>query len=1045
MMKRLFVFSFLSCFILPTLAGSITDRVDTRLGTTTLWTPEDLGFTYLKDRRPWGGETFPGATTPNGMVQLTPVTKYGSGGGYQYEDANIYGFAHTAMGHWNLLNVPMLPVTKAGFYRADSYASHYSHDRETARPGYYQVYLERYRVDAELTVTPRCGYHRYTFRPEDEKLLLIDITRANGRPRRREVTKVGQRAFQGRQDGVYFYAVTNYDIDEVREERGFGDPVSVITFKNSKGNMPLEVKVGLSFTSQENARLNLETELASKSFDQVRSEADSQWETLLGHVRVTGGTEQQQHMLYSTLYRAFLWPSLRSDVNGEYRDERGQTIKDTSFQYYTNPAFWDEARNQLTLLSILHPQVATDVIKSTIERGEKQGGFMPTYFHGDHASTFISGAWLRGLHTFDLQRAYQLMLKNATVPSSARPYLEEYMQQGWIAEKDTFNVPTWNEYKAAVTKTLEYAYDDYAVALVAHELKDKKNERLLMERAKNYRNVYDPSTGFLRGRIADGSFIKDFDPYYPYYAYQYREANAWNSLFYAPHAPEDIVALYPSKQAVEQKLDSLFTEPYRDYEADNFSGFIGNYCQGNQPGHTIPFTYYFVDRQEKSQQVLNKILNEYYGRGPEHLALPGMDDGGEMSAWYVLTALGIYTYSPADPQYIVSVPLFDRVEFDLPHSGTTFTIVRKGQGTKIRRILIGGKPLKGWFVNHSDLAAGKELTIEVESAPEAFSWPSSGGGKLNITTKREVMNQLLDGKTFENYVPTVFFMHFPAGKGRDAVYYHVRHLNLTGVDLLKIQFEQQQPKLKMQTLADWQKIQPLPADFYAPTIDIVKEVFDIVGRETMVIPTVYSAFQTLRMQIGIPSVIRWAKEAPDEVLRALRIYNDALLGFVRQAKAIGIDGFFMPTQGGESIYNEVPDFYERFIRPFDMELMTECTTGTHCNILHICDWEGPYDSLDRFESYPGEIVNTPNVVAGKPYTPNDAARQFGRIVLGGLERKGVINKGTPEEVKAEVARLLAARPAHYMLGAECTIDNRTSIENIRMAVDMAHGKKLNHK
>ena len=368
MMKRLFVFSFLSCFILPTLAGSITDRVDTRLGTTTLWTPEDLGFTYLKDRRPWGGETFPGATTPNGMVQLTPVTKYGSGGGYQYEDANIYGFAHTAMGHWNLLNVPMLPVTKVGFYRADSYASHYSHDRETARPGYYQVYLERYRVDAELTVTPRCGYHRYTFRPEDEKLLLIDITRANGRPRRREVTKVGQCAFQGRQDGVFFYAVTNYDIDEVREERGFGDPVNVITFKNSKGNMPLEVKVGLSFTSQENARLNLEAELASKSFDQVRSEADSQWETLLGHVRVTGGTEQQQHMLYSTLYRAFLWPSLRSDVNGEYRDERGQTIKDTSFQYYTNPAFWDEARNQLTLLSILHPQVATDVIKSTIDK-----------------------------------------------------------------------------------------------------------------------------------------------------------------------------------------------------------------------------------------------------------------------------------------------------------------------------------------------------------------------------------------------------------------------------------------------------------------------------------------------------------------------------------------------------------------------------------------------------------------------------------------------------------------------------------------------------
>ena len=720
--KRKTLFLALLCFaIQPAPAGTVTDRVDTRLGTTTLWTPEDLGFTHLRDKRPWGGETFPGATTPNGMVQLSPVTKYGSGGGYQYEDPNIYGFAHTAMGHWNLLNVPMLPVTKAGFYRPDSYASHYRHQRETARPGYYQVYLERYGVNAELTATPRCGYHLYTFRPEDEKLLLVDIGRANGRPRRKEVAKAGDRAIAGRQDGVFFYATTNYEIGEVREECGFGEPVTLVTFRDSRGTEPLEVRMGLSFTSQENARLNLEAELGNKSFVQVRSEADSLWEALLGRVRVEGGTERQQNMLYSTLYRAFLWPSLRSDANGEYRDERGQTVSEPSFLYYTNPAFWDQSRNQLTLLTMLSPQVATDVIKSSIDRGEKRGGYMPTYFHGDHASTFISGAWLRGLHTFDLQRAYQLILKNATVPGrGGRPYLEEYMRQGWIAEKDTTGVPTWDEYKAAVTKTLEYAYDDYAVALVARELKDRQNDKLLMERAGNYRNVYDPETGFMRGRIADGSFIKDFDPYYPYYAYQYREANAWNSLFYAPHDPQGIVGLYPSGEAVERKLDSLFTEPYRDFEADNFSGFIGNYCQGNQPGHTIPFTYYFIGRQEKSQQIINKILDEYYGCGPEHLALPGMDDGGEMSSWYALTALGIYTYSPADPQYIISVPLFRRVEFDLPHSGRTFTIVRKGEGTKIRRILVGGKPLKGWFVNHSDLADGKELIIEVEPAPEAF-------------------------------------------------------------------------------------------------------------------------------------------------------------------------------------------------------------------------------------------------------------------------------------------------------------------------------------
>ena len=698
-------------------AGSITDLVETRLGTTTLWTPEDLGFTHTRNKRPWGGETFPGATTPNGMVQLSPVTMYRSGGGYQYEDPNILGFAHTAMGHWNLLNVPVLPVTKAGFYRADSYASHYSHERETARPGYYQVYLERYRVNAELTVTPRCGYHRYTFRPDDEKLLLVDISKANNRPRRYDVRQVGARSFEGYQDGTYFYAETNYDIDEVRQEKGHTETVSVVTFRNSQGVQPLELKVGLSFTSQENARQNLEAEVKDKTFDEVRHEADTMWEQLLGHVRVSGGTDAQQRMLYSTLYRAFLWPSLRSDVNGQYRNNDGRVVTEHDFQYYTNPAFWDEARNQLILMAMLRPDVATDVIKSSIERGESRrgNGYMPTYFHGDHASTFISGTWLRGLHTFDLQRAYRLILKNATVPGrNGRAYLGEYIEQGWIAEKDTTNVPTEDEYKAAVTKTLEYAYDDYAVALVARELKDQKNEQLLMGRSKNYRHVYDPETGFMRGRIADGSFIKDFDPYYPYYAYMYREATGWNSLFYAPHDPEGIVGLYPSKRAVEQKLDSLFTEPYRDYEADNFSGFIGNYCHGNQPGHTIPFTYYFVGRQEKSQAVINKILNEYYGRGPEKLALPGMDDGGEMSSWYALTALGIYTYSPADAQYIVSVPLFDRVEFDLPHHGKTFTITRQGNGLKIKQVLIGGKPLRGWFVDHADLAQGKELIVITE-------------------------------------------------------------------------------------------------------------------------------------------------------------------------------------------------------------------------------------------------------------------------------------------------------------------------------------------
>lgn len=309
-------------------------------------------------------------------------------------------------------------------------------------------------------------------------------------------------------------------------------------------------------------------------------------------------------------------------------------------------------------------------------------------------------------------------------------------------------------------------------------------------------------------------------------------------------------------------------------------------------------------------------------------------------------------------------------------------------------------------------------------------------------TKREIMQDFLNGEKHGDYVPTAFFMHFPAQVGQEAVYWHIRHLARTGMDLLKVQFEQHQPKIKVETAKDWEQIQPLPRDFYAPTVGVVKEIVDIVGHETMVLPTIYSPFQVLRMQIGIPAVIRWAKEDPDQVLRALRIYTDALLNFARDCKELGIDGFFTPTQGGENIYNEVPDFFERFIRPFDMEIMTECNEGTHCNILHICDWEGPYDDLNRFVSYPGQIVNAPNVVGGKPFTPTDAEKLFNRIALGGLDRKAVINKGTPEEVSAEVRKIVAANPGRLMIGAECTIDNRTAIENVRAAVRTAHGKQV---
>ncbi len=429
-------------------------------------------------------------------------------------------------------------------------------------------------------------------------------------------------------------------------------------------------------------------------------------------INVEGGTEREKSLFYSCLYRSFLWPALRSDVNYEYTDERGQVVNN-GFNKYTDPSFWDDYRNKLILLGMISPDVTLDVIKSIIDKGEKRGGYMPTFFHGDHASAFVAGSYLRGIKDFDLNRAYQLLLKNAFVPGrGGRPYLDEYLERGWIAEKDTVNVPFWDEYKGAVTKTMEYAYDDYATALIAKELGDDENYQTLMERSDNYKKVFDQSTGFWRGRIDDGSWIKDFDPYYPYYQYMYREANAWNALFFAPHDPEGMINLYTSHKAVEDKLDSLFSEPWRGYEVHNMTGFIGNYCHGNQPGHSIPYTYYFIDKQEKAQCVLDSIMNHYYDMGSDKLAYAGMDDAGEMSAWYVFNAIGLYTYSPADPEYIISVPIFDQVKFNL--GGKSFTIAKRGSGKKIKTITYGDQPIEDYFISHNQLLEGKELVIETE-------------------------------------------------------------------------------------------------------------------------------------------------------------------------------------------------------------------------------------------------------------------------------------------------------------------------------------------
>lgn len=709
MKKQFSRLALLSLLATTSVKAQYTKYVNTFVGTAPLTDPKILGYELPDGWRSWAGLTFPGSSLPNAMVQLSPMTEYGSGAGYEYEDDIIYGFTHTNKGHWNLCNIPLLPVSNKG----EKFGSHFSHERESASPGYYQVFLDDYQVDVKLTSTLRCGYHQYTYKNKNDRQILFDLARANNRVSNWQIEQVGTNVLQGFQqtgERIYFYAelntpVNKLDIHEAGQRSGYA--LAVLP----EGTGTVEVKIGLSFVSVANAKENLGKEIGKKSFAAVRSAANQEWEKLLSRIQVKGGTEKQKGMFYSCLYRSFLWPALRSDVNGEYTDAKRQVQK-ADFNYYTEPSLWDTYRNKDVLLGLVSPQVALDVIKSMKDVGDKTG-FIPTFFHGDHGASSIVGAYLRGIDQFDVKATYQLLLRNANIPG-ARPHIKEYIEKGFISDPDVKNPHVETKAAAGVSKTLEYAYDDYSLAQLAKKLGDTANYRILMARSQHYKNMFDPSTRFMRGRLENGDWITPFNPQYPYYEYMYREANAWQVSFYAPHDPKGLVALYGGAKGFESKLDSLFTVPWNPkHIARNVETMIGQYCHGNQPDHEAPFSYYFIDKPEKSQQIIDTILNTLYGIGDPGIALCGMDDAGEMSAWYVLCAAGLYTYSATDPEYLVTVPLFDEVKWKT-NSGKLITICKPGKGRNLTGIKVNGAPLKGYFVSHDLFKNGGTIDISTK-------------------------------------------------------------------------------------------------------------------------------------------------------------------------------------------------------------------------------------------------------------------------------------------------------------------------------------------
>lgn len=709
--------SILNIILIVLLASSVcksqttttyTKYVNTFIGSEGVTDPKILGYELPKGWRAWSGLTFPGSSLPNAMVQLSPMTKFQpAGAGYEYEDSVIVGFTHTNKGHWNLGNIPILPLSNPG----TQFGSRFTHKNENSSPGFYKVYLDDYHINVSLTSTLRCGYHRYEYKNNIDRQILFDLSKALSHVSTWKIEQVGDFVLQGFQSGenVYFYAILNTKIEKLeKKDEGQHNGFAIVHLANG-GSGPVELKIGLSFVSVENAKQNLEKEIGNKTFEVIRKEANQKWETLLSSIQVKGGTDKQKQMFYSCLYRSFLWPALRSDVNGEFKDVKNNVVK-TGITYYTEPSLWDTYRNKDVLLELISPDVTLNVIKSLKDKGDKTG-FIPTFFHGDHAASSIAGAYLRGIDDFDIKGTYQLLLRNANVEGGTRPFIAEYIKKGYISDPDIAAPNVETKGKAGVSKTLEYAYDDYSVAQIAKKLGDTANYRILMARSKNYKNVFDPSTKFMRGRLENGDWVKNFNPQYPYYEYMYREANAWQVSFFAPHDMPGLVKLYGGSKDFEAKLDSFFTVPWNpNYIARNVETMVGQYCQGNQPDHEAPFAYYFVGKPWKSQKILDHILNNLYGIGSNGLELSGMDDAGEMSAWYVFSALGLYPFSATDPEYIVTVPLFDEIKWKTS-TGKMLTITRPGQGRALTSIKVNGKGIKGYFVPNSLFTSGGHINI----------------------------------------------------------------------------------------------------------------------------------------------------------------------------------------------------------------------------------------------------------------------------------------------------------------------------------------------
>lgn len=684
------------------------------------------------------GNTFPGASMPFGMVQLSPDT-YNDGccSGYHYRDSSIVGFSHTHLSGTGVADFGDILVMPG--YRGDDKGSKFKHSSEKASPGYYSVYLEDFKIKAELTATKRVGLHRYTFPKSDKSSILFNLEHGimNGdKPlddcyiRIISDTEIeGLRHSQGWASDQYVYFVARFSepfntpslildgtpAGDSKEIKG-KSVKAVLNYKTKNGKQIL-VKVALSAVSADGARRNLDSELSGWDFEKIVNRAENAWNTELSKIKVTGGSGDQQKIFYTALYHSLLTPNLYSDVDGQYRGMDHLVYSGEGFDYYTVFSLWDTYRAVHPLFNLIDPKRNLDFIKTMVKQYE-QTGLLPVWelagcenncMIGYHAVPVIADAILKGYKDFNVDKAFEAMLASGAQNIEG---IDAYRKFQFVPKELTTN---------SVSKALEYAYDDWCIAQVAKSLGKTEEYREYIRRSQYYQNHFDPSSGLMRPRHDNGQWLTPFDPFKVSLLDQgdYTEANAWQYSFYVPQDIPGLIRLSGGDKPFIQKLDTFFTvkSGTRNTISD-FEGIFGQYAHGNEPSHHMPYLYNYAGAAWKTQEIVKRAINEFYKATPDGLC--GNDDCGQLSAWYVFSALGFYPVCPGSDQYVIGSPIFDKAEITLDN-GKKFIIKAQGAGNKnpyIHSATLNGKDYPNSFLTYSDIIKGGELTFRMSSDPE---------------------------------------------------------------------------------------------------------------------------------------------------------------------------------------------------------------------------------------------------------------------------------------------------------------------------------------